>query len=129
MCRISPSSVIIHKDIFNKVGLFNEKLPVCEDYDLWLRIAEKFPVLYLDEKLTIKYGGHLNQLSKKYWGMDRFRIIALENIIKKNFLLKKNKLLVKKILKKKINIYLQGLKKRNKKKEIIYYENKVKKYD
>ena len=61
--------------------------------------------------------------------MDRFRIIALENIIKKNFLLKKNKLLVKKILKKKINIYLQGLKKRNKKKEIIYYENKVKKYD
>ena len=129
LCRISPSSVIIHKDIFNKVGLFNEKLPVCEDYDLWLRIAEKFPVLYLDEKLTIKYGGHLNQLSKKYWGMDRFRIIALENIIKKNFLLKKNKLLVKKILKKKINIYLQGLKKRNKKKEIIYYENKVKKYD
>ena len=101
LCRISPSSVIIHKDIFNKVGLFNEKLPVCEDYDLWLRIAEKFPVLYLDEKLTIKYGGHLNQLSKKYWGMDRFRIIALENIIKKNFLLKKNKLLVKKILKKK----------------------------
>ena len=129
LCRISPSSVIIHKDIFNKVGLFNEKLPVCEDYDLWLRIAEKFPVLYLDEKLTIKYGGHLNQLSKKYWGMDRFRIIALENIIKKNFLLKKNKLLVKKILKKKINIYIQGLKKRNKKKEIIYYENKVKKYD
>ena len=46
LCRISPSSVIIHKDIFNKVGLFNEKLPVCEDYDLWLRIAEKFPVLW-----------------------------------------------------------------------------------
>ena len=61
--------------------------------------------------------------------MDRFRIVALENIIKKNSLLKKNKLLVKKILKKKINIYLQGLKKRNKKKEIIYYENKVKRYD
>ena len=129
MCRISPSSVIIHKDVFNKVGLFNEKLPVCEDYDLWLRITAKFPVLYLDEKLTIKYGGHLNQLSKKYWGMDRFRIIALENIIKKNFLLKKNKQLVKKILKKKINIYLQGLKKRNREKEIVYYENKLKKYD
>ena len=129
LCRISPSSVIIHRDVFNKVGLFNEKLPVCEDYDLWIRITAKFPVLYLDEKLTIKYGGHLNQLSKKYWGMDRFRIIALENIIKKSFLEKKNKLLVKKILKKKINIYLQGLKKRKKKKEIIYYENIIKKYD
>ena len=129
LCRISPSSVIIHRDVFNKVGLFNEKLPVCEDYDLWIRITAKFPVLYLDEKLTIKYGGHLNQLSKKYWGMDRFRIVALENIIKKSFLTKKNKLLVKKILKKKINIYLQGLKKRKKKKEIIYYENIIKKYD
>ena len=126
LCRISPSSVIIHKDIFKKVGLFNEKLPVCEDYDLWLRITAKFQVLYLDEKLTIKYGGHFNQLSKKYWGMDRFRIVALENIIKKNFLTKKNKVIVKKILKKKIKIYLQGLKKR--KKKTIYYENKIKKY-
>ena len=44
---------------------------------------------HLDEKLTIKYGGHLNQLSEKYWGMDRFRIIALESIIKKSFLSKK----------------------------------------
>ena len=128
LCRISPSSVIIHKDVFNKVGLFNEKLPVCEDYDLWLRITAKFPVLYLDEKLTIKYGGHLNQLSEKYWGMDRFRIIALESIIKKSFLSKKNKLKVKKSLKSKINIFLKGLKKRKKKKEIIYYENKIKKY-
>ena len=128
LCRISPSSVIIHKDVFNKVGLFNEKLPVCEDYDLWLRITAIFPVLYLDEKLTIKYGGHLNQLSKKYWGMDRFRITAIENLIKSNFLSKKNKIIAKKFLKEKINIYLQGLKKRKRKKEITYYKNKMKKY-
>tara|TARA_Y100000590_G_scaffold341642_1_gene389878 strand:+ start:93 stop:914 length:822 start_codon:yes stop_codon:yes gene_type:complete len=128
LCRISPSSVIIHKDVFKKIGLFNEKLPVCEDYDLWLRITAKFPVLFLDDKLTIKYGGHLNQLSKKYWGMDRFRIVALENMIKKKFLTEKNKIIVKKFLKKKINIYLQGLKKRKRKKEIAYYENKIKKY-
>ena len=128
LCRISPSSVIIHKDVFNKVGLFNEKLPVCEDYDLWLRITAKFPVLYLDEKLTIKYGGHLNQLSKKYWGMDRFRVMAIENLIRKNYLNKKNKIIAKKFLKEKSNIYLQGLKKRKKKKEIAYYENIIKKY-
>ena len=108
--------------------MFNEKLPVCEDYDLWLRIAAKFPVLYLDEKLTVKYGGHLNQLSKKYWGMDRFRIMAIENIIEKNFVNKKNKDIAKKILEEKINIYLKGLRKRKRKKEITYYENKIKKY-
>ncbi|PPR34868.1 MAG: UDP-Glc:alpha-D-GlcNAc-diphosphoundecaprenol beta-1,3-glucosyltransferase WfgD [Alphaproteobacteria bacterium MarineAlpha6_Bin3] len=129
ICRISPSSVIIHKDIFKKLGFFNEKLPVCEDYDLWLRITAKFPVLYLNEKLTIKHGGHFNQLSKKYWGMDRFRIVALENIIKEKTLTEKNKNLAKKNIRKKINIYLKGLKKRKKKKEIIYYENKIKNYE
>ena len=126
LCRISPSSVIIHRDVFKKIGLFNEKLPVCEDYDLWLRISASFPVLYLDEKLTIKNGGHANQLSKKYWGMDRFRIMALENILKNDFLTKQNISLAKECLKKKINIYLKGLKKRKRSEEIIYYENKIK---
>ena len=83
ICCISPSSVLIHKSIFKKIGLFDENLPVCEDYDLWLRISAEFPILFLNEKLTIKFGGHSNQLSKKFWGMDRFRVRALENIIKK----------------------------------------------
>ncbi|MBU0650624.1 glycosyltransferase, partial [bacterium] len=39
LCLISPSSVIIHKDIFDHIGLFDETLMACEDYDLWLRIT------------------------------------------------------------------------------------------
>ena len=35
LCAISPSSIMIHRDIINEVGLFNESLPVCEDYDMW----------------------------------------------------------------------------------------------
>jgi glycosyltransferase involved in cell wall biosynthesis len=81
LCVISPSSVIIHKLIFQDIGLFNHLFPACEDYDLWLRICSKYPVLYVDKKLVTKYGGHIDQLSKKHWGMDRFRIKALENIL------------------------------------------------
>ena len=81
LCVISPSSIIIHKDVFNDIGLFDEELPVCEDYDMWLRICSKYSVLFLDQKLINKYGGHDDQLSKKYWGMDRFRLIALEKMI------------------------------------------------
>ncbi|MEC9274099.1 MAG: glycosyltransferase [Candidatus Neomarinimicrobiota bacterium] len=81
LCVISPSSIIIHKDIFNDVGLFDESLPVCEDYDMWLRICSKYSVLYLDQKLINKFGGHDDQLSKKYWGMDLYRVIALEKMI------------------------------------------------
>ena len=128
ICRISPSSVMIHKSVFENVGLFNTKLPVCEDYDLWLRITAKFPVLFLNEKLIIKFGGHPSQLSKKYWGMDRFRIKSLENIINQNFINKKYKDLLKRTLKKKVEIYLNGLKKRKKFNEIIKYEKKIKKY-
>ena len=81
LCVISPSSIIIHKEIFEDVGLFDENIPVCEDYDLWLRICSRYPVLYLPDKLIKKYGGHDDQLSRQYWGMDRFRIRALEKMI------------------------------------------------
>ena len=72
LCCISPSSVLIRKKVFDDIGLFDESLEVCEDYDFWLRFCCKYPVNFVDQKLTIKNGGHNDQLSKKYWGMDRF---------------------------------------------------------
>lgn len=78
MCHVSPSAVLIHRRIFDEVGLFDEDLPACEDYDLWLRIARRYPVGLVDEPLIVKTGGHDDQLSCRYWGMDRFRIRAME---------------------------------------------------
>jgi len=81
LCVISPSAVMIHRDLFGEIGLFDERLPACEDYDLWLRISAVHPVLYIDQPLIIKEGGHSDQLSRHYWGMDRFRIHALEKML------------------------------------------------
>ena len=81
MCAISPSSVLMRKSLFDAVGLFDESLPACEDYDLWLRICSQYPVVYVDEPLLKKYGGHDDQLSRKHWGMDRFRVKALQKLI------------------------------------------------
>ncbi|MGB5179136.1 MAG: glycosyltransferase [Gammaproteobacteria bacterium] len=81
LCVISPSAAIIHRELFTEVGLFDERLPACEDYDLWLRICAAHPVLYIDRPLITKEGGHSDQLSRHYWGMDRFRIHALEKIL------------------------------------------------
>ena len=78
MCHVSPSAVLIHRSVFDQVGLFDEGLPACEDYDLWLRVARRYPVGLVDEPLIIKTGGHADQLSCRYWGMDRFRITAME---------------------------------------------------
>lgn len=114
LCIISPSSVVIHRSIFDEVGLFDETLPVCEDYDMWLRICAKYPVLYLDEPLIVKYGGHPDQLSRKYWGMDRFRIQALEKILDSGNLSEENREAALKMLIRKTQILRGGAKKRKK---------------
>ncbi|MCH2189773.1 MAG: glycosyltransferase [Gammaproteobacteria bacterium] len=81
LCAMSPSSIVIHRDIFNSLGSFDESLPACEDYDLWLRICAANSVAYVEEPCIIKYGGHEDQLSRTYWGMDRFRVRSLENLL------------------------------------------------
>jgi glycosyltransferase involved in cell wall biosynthesis len=81
LCVISPSSAMIHRSLLTEVGNFDENLPVCEDYDMWLRICAHQPVAFVAEAQIIKYGGHEDQLSRQEWGMDRFRLQALEKII------------------------------------------------
>ncbi len=77
LCLISPSSILLHRNLLEESGLFDEDYPVCEDYELWLRITARRPVLFLPEKLVFKRGGHADQLSRSRWGMDRYRIRAL----------------------------------------------------
>lgn len=81
MCVISPSSVLIKKSVFIETGYFDEELPACEDYDFWLRYCCVNPVLFVDKALLIKYGGHEDQLSRKYMGMDLFRLQSLVKLM------------------------------------------------
>ena len=84
LCIVSPSAVIIHRHIFDQIGMFDITFPACEDYDLWLRIAPHYEIGLLNEKLVTRFGGHEDQLSRKYWGMDRFRISAMEKHVDSN---------------------------------------------
>lgn len=122
LCCVSPSSVLIHRGVFDAVGLFDETLPVCEDYDLWLRVSARFPVLYADEPLTVKYGGHRDQLSLKFWGMDRFRIRALEKILASGILSENDRKAAQSTLTEKLAIYVEGARKRGKWEEAAAYE-------
>jgi len=123
LCAMSPSSIMIHKCIFADVGLFKEQLPACEDYDLWLRICARYPVLYVEKPCINKYGGHEDQLSSAYWGMDRFRIQALMDILKEQVLNEDDKGATKIVLRKKIEVYSNGARKRGKDDELHYYQN------
>ena len=118
ICRISPSSVLIKKYIFDEIGMFDETLKVCEDYDLWLRFASKYPVHFLDQPLIKKYGGHSDQLSKVDDGIESYRIRSLKKIMNSGILNKKQKTITKDVLVKKMYIYAKGLEKRNKIREL-----------
>jgi GT2 family glycosyltransferase len=128
LCAMSPSSILIHRSVFEEVGNFNTSLPACEDYDLWLRITAKYPVLFIKEPLLLKYGGHEDQLSKKYWGMDRFRIQALQRIISDNTLNDENKREATAILVKKCVIFQKGALKRGKLEDAKTYQQLINKF-
>jgi glycosyltransferase involved in cell wall biosynthesis len=81
LCAISPSTSVIQKTALQTLGLFDESLPACEDYDLWLRLCHRFPVHFIDTALVTRYGGHDDQLSQQYPQMDRFRARALARLL------------------------------------------------
>ncbi len=80
LCLVSPSAVMVRRDLFEMVGLFDETLPACEDYDLWLRVGSRFPVHLIDRPLVVKRGGHADQLSRQP-SLDRHRIHSLVKLI------------------------------------------------
>lgn len=111
LCVISPSAVMIHRDVFADVGLFDTALPACEDYDMWLRVCAKYPVYFIDQPLIKKYGGHADQLSRKYWGMDRFRVQALHKLLSNTELCDAKRQAAVKVLEKKLRILCKGARK------------------
>lgn len=111
-CLVSPSAVMIHRDLFDEVGLFDETLPACEDYDLWLRIGYRYPIGLLKEPLVIKRGGHADQLSTVLPALDQYRIRALAKLLRKEPLNRFQQQLVIDVLKRKCRIYAHGCRKR-----------------
>ncbi|MFA9454883.1 MAG: glycosyltransferase family 2 protein, partial [Candidatus Aminicenantaceae bacterium] len=123
-----PSAVMIKRSLFDEVGLFDEDLPACEDYDLGIRLASRYPVYTLPEALIIKRGGHADQLSRKYWGLDRFRVAALEKALALD-LTPEQRRLVKEELTRKCRILINGFHKRGKIADAEPYEDLLRCYD
>jgi GT2 family glycosyltransferase len=121
LCLISPSAVMLRRSLMEEVGLFDEDLPVCEDYDLWLRIACRHPVYLIEDRLIVKEGGHPDQLSSRYRGMDRFRIQAILKLMESGNLNHTQRQAALKELSLKCRIYGMGCIKRGKQDEADNY--------
>ncbi|MBC6952208.1 glycosyltransferase family 2 protein, partial [candidate division KSB1 bacterium] len=92
------------------------------DYDLWLRVAARVEVGFIDEPLIIKRGGHGDQLSQSEWGSDRYRVAALLKMLADDRLNGEWRKATLAMLSQKCQILSQGFAKRSKLAEAAYYE-------
>ena len=130
LCIISPSSVMIKRELFfDRLGFFDESFPVCEDYEMWLRIAARYPIYLIEKPLVIKRGGHKDQLSKEFTGIDRFRIEALVKIMESGILSNEQYAASLVELKRKCAIFGNGCLKRGKVQEAKRYLRLHEKYE
>lgn len=120
LCLVSPSAVMMRRSLFVETGLFDEGLPACEDYDLWLRVSCRYPVHLIETPLIVKRGGHSDQLSRSP-GLDRYRIRSLEKIIESGLLSRAQRSAAVKVLKEKCDIYAEGCRKRERWDEAARY--------
>ena len=125
LCVISPSAVVMQRSLFLDLGGFDELLPACEDYDLWLRLCSREKVLYIDVPLLKKYGGHEDQLSRQYWGMDRFRVQSLVKLLGSGVLEGEQEQMVRMTLLEKAKILRNGAAKRGKVESAEYYDQLI----
>ena len=119
LCVISPSSVMMHRSVFDTVGYFDENLPACEDYDMWLRVCARYPVLCLDEKLIVKQAGDWDQLSTQH-SLDKYRIIALRKILDEGILSDEQKEITTSALREKARVYAIGCRKHGRDEEAMW---------
>ncbi|MBW1709221.1 MAG: glycosyltransferase [Deltaproteobacteria bacterium] len=117
LCLVSPSAVMIKRELFDRVGVFDETMPACEDYDLWLRIASRYPVYMIDQPLVVKTGGHEDQLSQITPALDKYRIQALLKLLKSGTLKPAQERAVRTELARKATIYGHGCLKRGREQE------------
>ena len=122
ICAVGMSTVMMHREIFDRYGLFDEEFPCCEDYELWLRVSAEQKFLLVDKPLTQKDGGRDDQLSSIYrMGMDKFRIKAIMKILESSSLTEKQKHLALHELERKCMIYGNGCIKHGRDAEGAYY--------
>ena len=121
LCLVSPSAVMMRRSLLDEVGLFDETLPACEDYDLWLRIAWKHPIHLIHQPLIVKRGGHDDQLSRLP-ELDKYRIQSIARLLNSGVLSLDQRDAARAMLKTKCTIYAQGCRKRGRIAEAQHYE-------
>jgi len=121
LCMVSPSAVMMKNELFNTSGFFDETLPACEDYDMWLRINCMYPIHLIDTPLILKRGGHKDQLSRMH-SLDKYRIRSIKKLLEGDLLSEDQRKLAVTVMTGKCLVYAEGCRKRGRNDEAEEYE-------
>lgn len=125
-CIISPSSIMMRRALWTRLGGFDERLPACEDYDLWLRMTVRVPVTLVPDALIVKRGGHADQLSRSPL-LDQYRIVALDKLLRTPLPWPQRRAVLS-VLIRKCDIVAQGARKRQHAERAEVYRAKAQQY-
>jgi glycosyltransferase involved in cell wall biosynthesis len=60
---LCTGGLLVRRDCFGQIGIFDPALPVAQDWDLWLRLALRYEAGYVDEPL-LQVRSHTGQISR-----------------------------------------------------------------
>ena len=82
-CTIQPNAALVRKECIEQVGNFNTKLKSCDDYDLWLRIARRYPIAFVPETVGI-YRWHGRNISHQHQLRLKSHVAIFKAILKQD---------------------------------------------
>jgi glycosyltransferase involved in cell wall biosynthesis len=75
--RVAQSSVMVSRELLRRVGGYDEQLPVCGDYELWLRLAQRCDIDCIAEPLV------LVRRHRQHYADDVTALLDLERTLRK----------------------------------------------
>jgi len=125
---VSISSAMLHRSCFAECGCFDENLPACEDYDLWLRLAARHPVFFLDGEVEVTRRLPRAESSSRAWTWERFRVYALEKSFQSGHLNPDQRLRVAEEIVHKCERLVEGLRRQESEERANFYERKRRRF-
>jgi len=122
---LCASALVARRRCFELHGGFDENLPACEDYDLWVRIAAHAPIHHVSESVVWMTKPH----SAPNWSLDRYRVYALEKAYQSGRLNAEQRQRVADELVARCDILVEGFRKRNNTERANFYDRKRKKFE
>jgi glycosyltransferase involved in cell wall biosynthesis len=124
---MSPSAVMVRRPCFAECGAFDENLPACDEYDLWVRMTSRYPVHFVQGPVVTRRSTRPDG-SSRAWGWDRYRVYALEKAFQSGHLSPEQRFQVAQEIVRKCERLVDGFRRQKSEERANFYERKRRRF-